>query len=481
MEVDETDWPEEDINYYHLLQIKVDDKLYLPIKKYDKTADRLIHYYEKERDHKKLSDAYFYKGRIKYDQHEASSALGFFQKSLSLLPAEGNRRQRSLIYNQMGQIFEYQNLFEDAIHAYRQALSLSLLEKDTTAAIFDLRDIGNAFHYTHPYDSAFTYLKKALSLARVSGRDDAANDVLSQIARLHLQQGHYAQALQEIRPSLVRLDSASISGIYSIAGKAYLGMGHVDSARYYFQELLSCGNLYGKRAACEGLSEICSAEGDAAASLSYQKRMKLFHDSITIIENAQIVKEMDAAYDFESHAAEKEKADRMKGIWRTACLLLVVLLAIVMSLAYIKSRSGKQPQGGQDKKRFGKGTAEDAKMHDIRATDIYHRFSDRKSSGKKITDQEWETLKSTIEEYFPGFVRMMYTLCPDLSEVQLRVCLLTKMDLSTGKIAQLLFMTDSGIGSVKRRLYRKMTGKEGGTKDFNQFIKDSPHSQGIQV
>ena len=88
----------------------------------------------------------------------------------------------------------------------------------------------------------------------------------------------------------------------------------------------------------------------------------------------------------------------------------------------------------------------------------------------KLTDEDWEKLKREIETAWPLFMDKLRSLYPNLNKRQMQVCLLTKIGLKPKLVAELVDLSEQGVGSLKRRLYEKAFNEKGGTKDFDRSI-----------
>ena len=299
---------EADTMCYALLRLKTDDKLYRDITDRRDLAMRLVDYYE---HHNKslLPTALFYAGRVCADLGDAPQALEYYQKTLETLPVDSNTKLHDLIHTQIGYLFNYQGFFDDAINHFQSALHWSELGHDTTAQIFNLRDIGVMYYMKNNIDSSHVYYQKALRLCLLSGKEDMRIGIMSQIARNLNMRQQYGKALEFIRPALVNADSTNISGFYSIASEAYLGVGMIDSARYYADKLCIFGNVYGKRWAYEVLMQVNGQNGNIPSAIDNLNKYKVYDDSVHRLDNAAIVKRMDAMYNYQLHQKE---ADRLR-------------------------------------------------------------------------------------------------------------------------------------------------------------------------
>lgn len=75
---------------------------------------------------------------------------------------------------------------------------------------------------------------------------------------------------------------------------------------------------------------------------------------------------------------------------------------------------------------------------------------------------------------FTGKIRMLY---PRISELDLNVCYLVKLEIPVGRIAVLLSVNSQAISNKRKRLYEKLTQEKGShrisissSKPFDAFI-----------
>lgn len=120
--------PEATQMYYRLLCIKADDKAYILHTSNDRILP-VLHYYIEKNDKRHLPEAYYYAGRVCRDMGDAPQALGYFEKALEALPADGGYKLKSKIYSQMGTLFAYQDLYAEALELYESGGGVIVFSK----------------------------------------------------------------------------------------------------------------------------------------------------------------------------------------------------------------------------------------------------------------------------------------------------------------------------------------------------------------
>lgn len=87
-----------------------------------------------------------------------------------------------------------------------------------------------------------------------------------------------------------------------------------------------------------------------------------------------------------------------------------------------------------------------------------------------LTSDEWNILYSLFCKYIPHFENSLKELS-SLSETEWHVCMLIKLNIAPSSIAILMSKTPGAISSMRERLYKKVFGKRGSTKEWDDFIK----------
>ena len=98
---------------------------------------------------------------------------------------------------------------------------------------------------------------------------------------------------------------------------------------------------------------------------------------------------------------------------------------------------------------------------------LYDKF--RSPAGWEPTDTDWHKLFISVDKLYPKMVTTLQK-STSLNESERKICYLSKIGVKPGAIEILL---GKGNGSVyRKRLYEKLTKKEGAAKDFDKYISD---------
>ena len=100
---------------------------------------------------------------------------------------------------------------------------------------------------------------------------------------------------------------------------------------------------------------------------------------------------------------------------------------------------------------------------------VYRRLQECLNSGRRLNYQDWGELTQLLNSIYTGFTEKLYSLYP-MSEHELHVSLLIKMHLQPKDIALLTAHSKESIATTRSRLYSKVFGRKGSSKDWDDFI-----------
>ena len=514
--------------YYRLLCIKANDKAYIR-----HTSDSLIlpvlHYYTEKKDEHHLPEAYYYAGRVYRDLEDAPLALDYFQKAIDALPDNKGYRLKSKIYSQMGTLFLYQKTYDEALKILKEARKCNIALKDSASMVFNLRDIANGYRCLDQNDSSLYYLRKAYYIAKVLRNYDLMAMVQSQMASLYIELEKYDLARKFLQPSLDSLDIPSRSGIFSMASKLYHKTGSIDSAIYYYTELLKCGTIYAKQTACKGLAEIAIMHNNPQEALLHLRQYQQCTDSIYQITNIETIRRLHTLYNYQLRekennrlkTANERKQNLIIYIISIGILIIALLFAYLQrykrkkqllniqlkklsqlkeeqyrkSALYIKEnelRIEKLEQELQEADLTNNTlraqleeqieltlcTNKQAEIELIRRkqsdtalpeSKIYKHIQQLLTTKKRLSGNDWKELEETIDSLYEGFTEKLRNLY-NLNEQEYSVCLIIKINIPPIDIAKLTNRSKEAISSTRRRLYKKVFGTKGSPKDWDDII-----------
>ena len=108
-------------------------------------------------------------------------------------------------------------------------------------------------------------------------------------------------------------------------------------------------------------------------------------------------------------------------------------------------------------------------MNTIWASPVYMRLKGYLNDGRSMSEADWTELAETVDGVYSGSSEKLYSLFR-MSEQDYRVSLLIKIRLQPKDIATLTAHSKESVASTRSRLYQKVFGKKGSTRDWDDFI-----------
>ena len=105
----------------------------------------------------------------------------------------------------------------------------------------------------------------------------------------------------------------------------------------------------------------------------------------------------------------------------------------------------------------------------IFSSDVYQRIQACLNSGRSMTHQDWTELTEVVNSIYTGFTEKLYSLYR-MSEQDYHVSLLIKVRIQPKDIALLTAHSKESVATTRSRLYSKVFGTKGSSKDWDDFI-----------
>ena len=504
---------EEQRMYYDLLDLKVNDKMYVRHTS-DSLIKRITAFYETYGDRDKLLESYYYMGRVYRDLNDAPEALKYFQKALDVAGDTRKYRLLSNVYSQMGTLYE-------------KAAEYKLLKGDSTSFSLVLRDIARVYDMVDKNDSALLYFQKAAIIANETGNRHRYSGILTELGDLYRELVMYDKALECLSESLKDSVDRNMYPTYSVLGNTYLELNKLDSADYYLRKCLDSPNLHVRDAIYEYLSLLYERRLNYREAIRYVRLGQQVQDSIRKITDSEEIRKMTSLYNYQKRETEnlrlKGENDRMQiRIYRILSLFglgLSITLLFIYRLKRQKERLARQFEALQREKQeqyersFQYVEANNAKLNelgtllskdhedtnsllhvrkellqvtneqiqlrrterdllesDLRHSDIYMKFHSTNEADQIIREEDWNALRKELDKTYNNFTNRLYQLYSGMSLIELRICYLIKISVKVTDMAKILGRSKPSVSSSRKRLYKKIKGEDGTPNELDELI-----------
>ena len=500
-----------------LLYTQAQDK-----KRIEHTSDSLIQiavkYYEKTNFKARKMQAYYYCGNVFYDLNDALQAQEYYLKAYEVGKKLNNPYLLGRLCANLGTLYTYQELYQPAMAFQKEAVDCFLRDEDTVSLSVTFRNIARIHVCESRLDSAIVYYSKALLYTSGSHEFYMLNELADAYGRV----GDTETGLTYAWKAYSQIEIADDSCLVNLTlGDLYLKSGKMDSAYHYLSFCRKSTDIYTLKDTYYWLSQLEKARRNLDAYVVFQEQYEAFRDSTDRLTYKETLTRLQSMYDYLLVEREKEyyrkEADRktiyMYSFLGGTILFLLVAVILVFSIKekkkekkkqYLRlqeqqARESKQYQAERNatileleqKTRLANGLkmeldimkgikneqtvdqtdfpiTKEEQYKIFLTSDLYRGL---RSKWDKLDSEQWLEVVKWIDHIlylnFTYKIKMMY---PQISEQDLQICCLTKLEIPVSRMAVLLAKTSQAISLGRKRLYKKMTGKQGTAQDFDTLI-----------
>lgn len=116
----------------------------------------------------------------------------------------------------------------------------------------------------------------------------------------------------------------------------------------------------------------------------------------------------------------------------------------------------------ESEKRRGAETA-------IFGSDAYQRVKRLLAEGRSMSDEDWNPLEQVVNSVYTGFTERLFGLYR-MTDQDYHVSLLIKVRIQPKDIAMLTAHSKESVASTRSRLYQKVFGEKGSSKQWDDFV-----------
>lgn len=508
-----------------LLKIHAEDKLYVTHLS-DSIMLEVVEYYDAHDTPAQRAQAHYVLGRVYCDMRLSGSAISAFKKAIE------TRGEDSVTYlykykaaSWLGTLYADKRLWKDAMAAEKEAYGYAKKSGRKAPVIYSLRDIGRMYGHQGKGELAIPYYCKASTIALKTRNAYLYNMVEEELAGVYIANGMMAEARKSLSTPVVEEADVDedIAARYAIWGLFYERNSKLDSALYFYKKSLPYGDFEFRKEVYAIIASLYRRMGNYEESASYAALYKTTVDSLKRAEMAEDENLMD--YVEESLSANKEKMKVMRQRTKLAIIVAILVLILVPLGAYTlyafrKRKIERQLQHERLKAYRGK-------MNDSRKRDKEELSALRERlnlSSHAMTDMQRELLQTTerliakegearalrkrqqelkitglqrsacygkfhndnflpelddfielqqvLDGAYDGFTSKLKEFIPTIREEEMWVCCMIKIGMTLTRMCKVLSCKSNYLSMMRKRLYKKVFGREGSATDFDAFIKD---------
>ena len=319
----------------------------------DSEALALVEYYD--RPWHRANDqmlAYYLLGRAHADMGEAPQAIEAYQTAVERADTtdkDCDLYVLSAVYGQMAEVFEAQNLPEDEIESLNKYCHYSWLNGDTLYAIDGYRALECPYFLLGKYDKILEVDSLARCQFLAIGETAYAARALLSVTNILAQRGDYKRVQQNINIVRREADIFNEKGnlkpghevFYYTLGLYHEGVGQLDSAEYYYRQLLPAREY---EAAYKGLLSVYSKRGIPDSIAKFAPLYANANDAMHREMNSAEVHKTTSLYNYNRHLRQAQKERQARQHLKNILLFILSAVLIIGAIAYQAYRREKEEQ-----------------------------------------------------------------------------------------------------------------------------------------
>lgn len=468
-------------------------------------------------------------GRVYCDMHLYGHALTSFNKTIAV-DAENDsviNRYKARAATWAGYVYEVKGLHKDALRYNKLAYGYAKKAGAQVTDIYSLRDIGRSYSYLKQNNTAIPYYRQAAKKAKAIDDANLYNMVMEELAGIYIEEGRLDEAYAALNTPFLAMTDKDISSHYYVWAYYFEHTGQLDSAVAYNKRGMIYSNNTEKRDACQDLIRILNKQGKRDEAMEYYEKYSVYSDSVEtseLKETSDMLSQVEKSIDVERKNAALASSQLRLAAVMSILVVVVVIASVALLGMYLKrkrkqreqlervrryrlERSMKEKQRAQQNKERialleNELTASNQTLSELRQelirneaemlkykdaltafeqkhgellvadladTDVYKLYHDPIA---KPTSADYHMLVEALNKAYGDFTLRLKEFYPDIRSNEMWICCMVKAGLTSKEICNISSYSYSSIGMAKVRLYGKMLGKKGSSRDFDTFIRD---------
>ena len=468
-------------------------------------------------------------GRVYCDMHLYGHALTSFNKAIAV-DAENDsviNRYKARAATWAGYVYEVKGLHKDALRYNKLAYGYAKKAGAQVTEIYSLRDIGRSYRDLKRNDIAMPYYQQAAKKAKAIDDANLYNMVMEELAGIYIEEGRLDEAYAALNTKFLATTDKDIASHYYIWAMYFEKIGQLDSAVAYDKRGMKYSEISIKRDVSLDLARLLMKQGKRDEAMEYYEKYSVYSDSVEaseLKETSDMLSQVEKSIDVERKNAALASSQLRLAAVMSILVVVVVIASVALLGMYLKrkrkqreqlervrryrlERSMKEKQRAQQNKERialleNELTASNQTLSELRQelirneaemlkykdaltafeqkhgellvadladTDVYKLYHDPVA---KPTSADYHMLVEALNKAYSDFTLRLKEFYPDIRSNEMWICCMVKAGMTSKEICNISSYSYSSIGMAKVRLYGKMLGKKGSSRDFDTFIRD---------
>lgn len=479
-------------------------------------CQKALDIFESLKDSVKLGTMYVNRGQIQkelgnysFSMEDYLKALGIFKKLESLWHVARTKTEMATLAAVTGDV-------DKAIRYNKEAARFYNDSEDTATYAYTILNLANDLIYTGREDTALSLLATAIPIFEEADNTYLLMNAEAQTGRAYHQKGENAEAIEHLlRSNQLGREQNFISQLaynQELLGRIYREQGDYDKALHHSRHALDLHREIGLneeyRQSLQELATLYQALKQPDSALKYFREYMSVSDSLFSLEKQQQLNELKTLYETDlkeeqlkaSEAEigmleEQNRAQKSRSLALGLGLMIVLMAGIgIISRQRTTMRLNRQIISQKEKAHQAELLFKTEEEKRLKA-DLDHKkrelasqallmaeknemlrsfkqelyeVSEKLEESTMLTQvvqrmeraenksQDWDKFMQIFEDVHPSFLKKLRTDFSKLTNNDIRLIVLMKMNFSNKEIASILHISEAGLKKARYRLRKKL-------------------------
>ncbi len=470
--------PRADRALYALLLTQARHKNYIALED-DSLIKTAVDYYGDKKKSLRAAKAHYYWGATYSEMGYTSFAVEEYLTAIRLMPVRDEFL--AMIYDNLAECYERDELFDIAIGAYRQAYQIL---RGGSQQIYPLRGIARMCLLQNKKDSALVYYQQALDCALVEQDSSLIGALYHDLAMAYSEKKDYIQADKYVSKAIMIQGQDAVNVCLSKA-QIMLNLNKLDSASYFYSKNVDQLDIYGKAVYYDGMYQIAKKRGEWKTATENIDAYKILYDSIQFITDNEELNRLMDKHQLEEHKRLLSEHTKMLIFSLITAFFLLMIICIFCFMWNDRKRKKRfiALQRELTQKRVDTMLLKEEEASESNKEDLYKKRSelteqqiqlcisvlkttdcyDQLEALEKATPKQLlamrslrKDIRSTISSAFVDVMMNLKERYPALTGDDLFYCVLSLLCCSKTVMMELMDATSDALKTRKNRIKNKM-------------------------
>ena len=470
--------PRADRALYALLLTQARHKNYIALED-DSLIKTAVDYYGDKKKSLRAAKAHYYWGATYSEMGYTSFAVEEYLTAIRLMPVRDEFL--AMIYDNLAECYERDELFDIAIGAYRQAYQIL---RGGSQQIYPLRGIARMCLLQNKKDSALVYYQQALDCALVEQDSSLIGALYHDLAMAYSEKKDYIQADKYVSKAIMIQGQDAVNVCLSKA-QIMLNLNKLDSASYFYSKNVDQLDIYGKAVYYDGMYQIAKKRGEWKTATENIDAYKILYDSIQFITDNEELNRLMDKHQLEEHKRLLSEHTKMLIFSLITAFFLLMIICVFCFMWYDRKRKKRfialqreLTQKRVDTMLLKEEEASESNKEDLdkkrselteqqiqlcisvlKTTDCYDQLEAlEKATPKQLLAMRSlrKDIRSTISSAFVDVMMNLKERYPALTGDDIFYCVLSLLCCSKTVMMELMDATSDALKTRKNRIKNKM-------------------------